>query len=336
MPESYLALSSKEQRQILQAISLNENIKRDALLLEKDIWICWVLEFLFKMPNRLPMAFKGGTSLSKVFRVTNRFSEDVDITIDYKAFDCEDPFAEGVSRTKVKNISQQIKTQVTNHLRNVVIPYYQRIIAEQFKENPPIVELDVDGETLHLHYPSALRYKNAYVLDSVRLEFGGRNLVTPSNSHTITTDVAEHMKELLFPCAQVVVLSPEKTYWEKLTLMHTECNRPNFKGDANRISRHWYDIFMLSQHNIGRQAVTNRNLLIEVVKIKKIFYNSSFAKYDDCLNGRLCIVPTRDYIALLKEDFSNMIENKMFYDTQPEFNQIIGQLVFLEKEINEA
>jgi predicted nucleotidyltransferase component of viral defense system len=128
---------------------MNPNIKRDALLLEKDIWICWALEFLFKMPNRLPMAFKGGTSLSKAFRIIDRFSEDVDITIDYKAFDCEDPFAEDVSKTKIKNISEQIKTQVTDHISSVVIPYYQRIIAEQFKENAPTVELDEDGETLH-------------------------------------------------------------------------------------------------------------------------------------------------------------------------------------------
>src|SRR5271154_4595455 len=103
VPESYLALLPKEQKQILYALSMHDNIKRDALLLEKDIWICWALEFLFKMPNRFPMAFKGGTSLSKVFRVIDRFSEDVDITIDYKAFDCEDPFMEGTSKTKIKN-----------------------------------------------------------------------------------------------------------------------------------------------------------------------------------------------------------------------------------------
>lgn len=335
VPESYLNLSQKDQRQILQALSMNANIKRDALLLEKDIWICWALEFLFKMPNRLPMAFKGGTSLSKAFRVIDRFSEDVDITIDYKAFDCEDPFTEGVSKTKIKNISEQIKTQVTQHIRSIVIPYYQHIIAEQFKENAPTVELDEDGETLHLHYPSVLQQKSAYVLDSVRLEFGGRNLVTPSNPHTITADVAEHTTGLAFPRAQAVVLSPEKTYWEKLTLIHTECNRPNFKGDANRISRHWYDIFMLSQHDIGKQAATNRDLLTEVVKIKKIFYNSGFAKYDDCLNGGLRLVPNNDYIALLKNDFNDMVENKMFYGEQPDFNHIIEQLVCLETKLND-
>lgn len=335
MPESYLALSHKDQRQILQALSMNTNIKRDALLLEKDIWICWALEFLFKMPNRLPMAFKGGTSLSKAFRVIDRFSEDVDITIDYKAFDCEDPFADSVSKTKVKNISQQIKAQVTDHISNVVIPYFQRIIAEQFKKNAPTIELDEDGETLHLHYQSVLQQKIPYIQDSVRLEFGGRNLVTPSNIYTITADVAEHMNGLSFPSAQAVVLSPEKTYWEKLTLIHTECNRPNFKGDANRISRHWYDIFMLSRHEIGKQAATNRALLTEVVKIKKIFYNSGFANYDDCLNGGLRLVPNSNYLSLLKADFNNMVESKMFYGEQPDFNYIIEQLVFLEKTVNE-
>lgn len=334
MSESYLTLSQKDQRQILRALSMNKNIKRDARLLEKDIWICWALGFLFKMPNRLPMAFKGGTSLSKAFRVIDRFSEDVDITIDYKAFDCEDPFAEGVSKARIKNISDQIKTQVTEHIRSIVIPYYQHI-AEQLKENSPTVELDEDGETLHLHYPSVLQQKSAYVLDSVRLEFGGRNLVTPSNTQTITADIAEHTTGLTFPTAQAVVLSPEKTYWEKLTLIHSECNRPNFKGDANRISRHWYDIFMLSQHDIGKQAITNRELLTEVVKIKKIFYNSGFAKYDDCLNGGLRLVPNSDYITLLKNDFNNMVENKMFYDDQPNFNHIIDQLVCLEKKIND-
>ena len=63
MPENFLTLSQQEQAQILRNISINNEIKRDALLLEKDIWICWALEYLFKMPGRLPMAFKGGTSL---------------------------------------------------------------------------------------------------------------------------------------------------------------------------------------------------------------------------------------------------------------------------------
>jgi predicted nucleotidyltransferase component of viral defense system len=175
MSEAYLSLSKKEQTQILTNLSTTRNINRDALLLEKDIWICWALEFLFKMPNQLPMAFKGGTSLSKAFRVIDRFSEDVDITIDYQSFNCDDPFLEGISKTKLKNISLQIKSMVTQHIKDTIIPYYEKTISEQFNQNAPAVELDDDGETLHLRYPSVLGQKNEYVTDSVRLEFGGRN-----------------------------------------------------------------------------------------------------------------------------------------------------------------
>lgn len=277
MSEAYLSLPKKEQALILGKLSKNKDIKRDALLLEKDIWICWALEFLFKMPNRLAMAFKGGTSLSKAFRVIDRFSEDVDITIDYQAFNCGDPFTDGISKTKIKNISLQLRLMVTQHIKDVIAPYYEKIISEQFKENAPTVEVDDDGETLYLHYPSVIEQKSGYVTDNIRLEFGGRNLTISNESQTIVTDIFEYLKNLSFPTAQATVLSPQKTYWEKITLLHYECNRPTLKDDADRISRHWYDIAMLANHAIGKQALTNRELLNEVIKIKKTFYDSGFA-----------------------------------------------------------
>lgn len=68
------------------------------------------------MPDRLPMAFKGGTSLSKVFGAIARFSEDVDITLDYRGLDgAFDPFAEGVSRNRLKKFSEDLKSFVRDH-----------------------------------------------------------------------------------------------------------------------------------------------------------------------------------------------------------------------------
>lgn len=336
MPEAYLSLTQKEQAQILRSLSTNPNIKRDAILLEKDIWICWALEFLFKMPTRLPMAFKGGTSLSKAFRVIDRFSEDVDITIDHQAFNCGDPFAEGISKTKLKNISLELRAMVTQYIKNALIPYYEKIILEQFKENAPIVEMDNDGETLHLRYPSVIEQKSGYIIDSIRLEFGGRNLTIPNESITITTDISEYVKNLSFPIAQATVLSPQKTYWEKLTLIHYECNRPTLKDDANRISRHWYDIAMLANHDIGKHALANRGLLNEVIQIKKTFYDSGFAKYDNCLNGNLRLIPSDDYLKLLKDDFNKMLGNKMFYGLQPDFDLILDEIKKLELIVNQS
>lgn len=114
MTEHYLHLPQKEQEHILTALSSNPNIQQEAHLLEKDIWICWVLEYLFNMPNRLPMAFKGGTSLSKVFGAINRFSEGVDITIDYQAFTSDCPFDDSITKSKLKTISATIKGQEFN------------------------------------------------------------------------------------------------------------------------------------------------------------------------------------------------------------------------------
>ena len=65
MPESFLHLKPQEQSQIYRALA--PQLARTPVVLEKDVWVCWVLQTLFTMPDRLPMAFKGGTSLSKVF-----------------------------------------------------------------------------------------------------------------------------------------------------------------------------------------------------------------------------------------------------------------------------
>lgn len=287
------------------------------------------------MPNQLPMAFKGGTSLSKVFRAIQRFSEDVDITISYQAFHGDDLLQRNTSKTQLKKISEQIRLKVTENIRDIIHPYYENVVDKQFKDNRPKLELDNDKETLLLYYKSALQKKSEYVQESIRLEFGGRNLTIPNDTHTIAPDIAEHLSALEFPNAQIFVLSPQKTFWEKITLIHSECNRPTKKVDANRISRHWYDVAMLSKHDIGIQALSNIPLLNEVVKIKKIFYDSSYAKYDDCINGKLCLVPETSRRKLLKDDFDKMLSEKMFYGEQPLFDGIMEQMSTLEKQINQ-
>ncbi len=54
-----------------------------AAIIEKDFWVCWTLRRIFTLPDPpAGLLFKGGTSLSKVFRVIERFSEDVDLSFD--------------------------------------------------------------------------------------------------------------------------------------------------------------------------------------------------------------------------------------------------------------
>ena len=108
MAEPFLSLGAAERADILRTAAARSG--RSPVILEKDIWICWVLQALFSMPDPHPMAFKGGRSLSKVFGVIDRFSEDVDVTLDYRAFDdAFDPFVEGASRTGTRRFGERLK-----------------------------------------------------------------------------------------------------------------------------------------------------------------------------------------------------------------------------------
>lgn len=239
--DNFLNLSPNEQNEILQATF--QISKKFPQVLEKDVWICWTLEKLFSMPDAHPMAFKGGTSLSKVFNIIERFSEDVDITIDYKSFNTDDPFDPSTSNTKRKKISDQLKLFMKDYVTNEIVPYLKSCIQNEFAQ-PIKIEVSDDGEKLNVHYPSVCEHKMPYIKSYVFIEFGARNVTEPSAIHNIHPEIVSHVKGLQLPCAQVNVLNPERTFWEKATLIHVECNRGKFKDNAQRLSRHWYDLVM--------------------------------------------------------------------------------------------
>lgn len=333
MSKIFLQLPRDEQSKILRA--LGPALSRAPSVLEKDVWVCWVLQHLFVMPGRLPMAFKGGTSLSKVFNAIARFSEDVDITLDYRGLDPSfDPFAEGVSKNQLKKFSEALKDYVRAHAQDVVAPYFRGALVEQFGAHACTVEVSEDGEQLRVHYATALESKGDYVGNSVLVEFGGRNVTEPNEDHDVRPDIAGHLAELDFPVAQVSVLSPARTFWEKATLMHVECQRGEFRANTERLSRHWYDLAMLADCEIGALALGDRNLLADVVKHKKVFYNAGYANYDACLAGQLRLLPDTVVLTALHDDFRRMVDAGMFIGAPPSFDHIVERLRALEATIN--
>jgi len=96
----YFDLSLTEQAELLHGLA--PVLGRRAEILEKDIWLCQVLGVLFALPIRKPMAFKGGTSLSKVYQAIERFSENIDVTIDYRSLATDVPDLVGLSNTQRK------------------------------------------------------------------------------------------------------------------------------------------------------------------------------------------------------------------------------------------
>lgn len=288
------------------------------------------------MPGRLPMAFKGGTSLSKVFGVISRFSEDVDITLDYRGLDASfDPFAAGISKTRLKKFSEALKSFVREHVHDIVTPYLQRMLDAEFNFNGFRLEVSDDGEQLRMYYPTVLDVQGSYFGNSVLIEFGGRNITEPNENHEVLPDIAEHVPALEFPRAMVSVLSPARTFWEKATLIHVECQREDFRASVDRLSRHWYDLAMLADQAHGKAAASNRALLADVVKHKKIFYNASYANYEACLVGQLSLIPDNIALMALRHDFKQMIEAGMFIGDPPAFDVIVDRLRALEAAIND-
>ena len=155
MAEAFLSLDARERADILRTVAARSG--RAAIILEKDIWVCWVLQALFSMPDPHPMAFKGGTSLSKVYRIIDRFSEDVDVTLDYRAFnDGFDPFADGASRNQMRLFSERLKDRVANYIRDVVAPALGTAADRLAAEGQYDIRVGDDGETIRFAYPSAV------------------------------------------------------------------------------------------------------------------------------------------------------------------------------------
>ena len=274
MSEAYLSLEAKEQGEILRVGA--DRSGRPPAILEKDIWLCWVLQVIFSIPDHHPMAFKGGTSLSKVYGIIDRFSEDVDITLDYREFnDNFDPFALGVSQNKIKKFSDRLKTYVKSYTQDVVKTALAQACETLATCSQHKIRVDNHGEKVWFSYPSVLEDSDDNLTNEVLLEFGGRNVIDPNEQHTIKSEIASVFPEIACPTAAVTVLSPLRTFWEKATLVHFQCNKGRLSENPKRLSRHWYDLVCLSQHNMSRKASCDRTILESVIQHKKVFYNAS-------------------------------------------------------------
>ncbi len=262
------------------------------IILEKDIWICWVLKALFSFD--LPMVFKGGTSLSKGFNLIHRFSEDLDITLDHRQFMLEANLTLA-NNSQIKKAQKCLKAELQKQVSQVILPKLQAMASQQFPEKNIVIQLDKEdkkGEKIHFYYPKLLASSEDYLLDKIILEFGIRNVTEPNEKKHITPILSQFMKNnetIEWPTADVDILSPIRTLWEKATLIHVECSRNTLKNNAERLSRHWYDLSLLIHSWVGKEAIPRMDILQSVVHHKKIFYPEKY--YDDCLNGHLRLVP---------------------------------------------
>jgi hypothetical protein len=302
-------------------------------IVEKDFWVCWILKLLFAEPTlKDQMVFKGGTSLSKVFGLIDRFSEDIDLVLDWRLLGYEQasanhPHSATQSKTQQSRFNQEMNAKAVVYIRETLLFQLNRL----FGPIPGVLaRIDEDDpHTVNVSYPAA--FAAEYIRPAVRLEIGPLASWVPSRSHPIKAYAAEVFPEAFSdPDFEVVAIDAERTFWEKATILHQEAHRPG--AIPVRYSRHYYDLYRLSESPIRKAALGNLTLLKAVVEFKERFYYSSWARYDLAFPGSFRLSPPDSQLPALERDYRAMQD--MFFREPPTFETILAGLAALEWEIN--
>lgn len=217
-----------------------------------------------------------------------------------------------------------------------VLPLLTEKLKNQFPEQKFEIILSEDGETLEFYYPSIMTDSIVYLRDHVLIEFGIRNSTEPCEKHQILPYLTSSIgSDIGVPMPLINTLSPIRTFWEKVTLIHVECHRERLHQTPERLSRHWYDLYMLNHSQIGDEALERLDILESVLEYKRAFFHASYANYDDCQKGKLLLIPSSENKEALSKDYAHMIDADMFYQTPPSFAEIIVALESLESKINQ-
>jgi hypothetical protein len=343
MSESYtrfLALSARDQKDVFEAAA--DRLDTRPSYVEKDFWVCFVLDALYKrLPDGHPqLLFKGGTALSKAYKLINRFSEDIDLVVyrDGLGFAAErDPMKpEGISGNKRKALIEELKNACGTYIRGDLAEALKPLLDERCSIAPD--DEDDDQQTLLIEYPTLYPSTEiSYVLPRVKLEAGARSALDPNATASVMPYVAEELNDgWSFAVDNIHVIAPQRTYLEKLLILHGAFCGHRDEGrvpaDSDRISRHYYDVAMITGTEIGRSALADDGLLAAVREYNLIAFRQAWKKFEEATPGSICVVPTAELRAAIAEDYAAM--QGMMLGEAPPFDWIMEQLQVAEDAIN--
>jgi predicted nucleotidyltransferase component of viral defense system len=313
------------------------------MIIEKDFWVCWTLRRLTRYSDLAGhVTFKGGTSLSKAYGIIKRFSEDIDLTIRRDApgiADTKPPMEDGISSNERGRRIKALKEAGQTYVQAVALPALVQAIEQALgtKEGwsvEPDPE-DPDKQTLLFHYPRVLTIEKTgthkgYIKPRIKLEYGARGEPEPYETRTIRAYLADQFPgEFADANTDVETLSIERTFWEKITILHAL----HYNGKLKEgMSRHYYDVVMLDRAGITASALAAPDLLRRVVRNKSLMFAEKAASYDTAVLGTLRLLPNETVRNLFVHDYAAMEE--MFMEQPPGAADLLGTLKALEQRIN--
>ena len=330
--DRYLSLAPRERLELLDAASRQSGLAQ--AILEKDYWVCKTLDVLFALPELgSHLVFKGGTSLSKVYGLIDRFSEDVDISFhrEFLGFGEElDPEA-AAGKEQSRRI-EALQQACRDCIRENLLPRLREAIAALLRGTEDwSLEIDpLDAQTLLFHFPQAGGPGLAYIVPSVRIELGARSDHWPSEEREIRSYLGEAFGPTIGK-ATVRSLAAERTFWEKATLLHAEVHRPKDKLMPARYARHYHDMARLAESPVAARALADVALRERVVAHKMVYFRVGWARYDLARPASFRLIPPDSRIAALKSDHQAMIP--MFFNPPPPIDEVLNTIADLETRI---
>ncbi|MDD2883157.1 MAG: nucleotidyl transferase AbiEii/AbiGii toxin family protein [Rhodoferax sp.] len=339
MIHQFLSVSQADQKLAYQNAALT--LKTEAVILEKDFWVSWLLGVLFTLPEIAPhLVFKGGTSLSKVFGVIDRFSEDIDLCLvpefvgaDAAGFDAL------TSRGKRDAAVIEMQALCSAKAQAVLMPALEAAITTAL--GAPAhgawlrFEVDADAKSpiVYFAYPTTQGGGFAYLKREVKLELGTLTDQQPTGSYAIQPLLADAFPQLFtaWTC-KVTALELERTFWEKATILHAEFHRPAESPTPTRYARHYFDMAKLLGHPKAAQYLADKAQCQRVVDWKSRVFARGWARYDLAAHGTFRLTPAPQRQTDLAQDYATM--RPMFMSEPPPFAELMRRLAEAEAALN--
>lgn len=336
--DSFLAHASAERRRFCEAAA--DKIGLQAASVEKDFWVCWTLRELFTLPDfgdRL--TFKGGTSLSKCWKLIERFSEDIDVVIDrdFLGFGGDKAPESAPSHKQRERRLEDLKSACQNSIRQGLQPALQKRLQAKLPKdfdwtltNDPD---DVDQQTLLFQYPTVFA-SSGYLRPVVKIELGARSDIEPSEFPEIRPFLAEALPaEFKSGVFKLRAVAPERTFWEKAMLLHEESYRSGEVKPKARLARHYYDLWCLIRSKIGDKAFSDKGLFSRVAAHRAVFFRKKKEAQESLKPGSLRLLPLEEQRGVWKQDYEAMREAMIFGDA-PDFAEILRLVGDFERRFN--
>ena len=327
---SWYNLTQNERAVLLRETAHEEHLSDFAI--EKDWWVTMALKALFMTHARPYLLFKGGTSLSKGWNLIQRFSEDIDLSLNNRYL--MENISSNSQLLKLRKLSRgyitgDLVADLDQQLKALGLSDYH--LEPVMQVNGTDIDGDKDPTVILLRYPSIAERQSPYIRPYVKIEISCLSMAEPLEPRTLTSYINTHYPDVDADAkGEIPVVLPTRTFLEKIFLLCEEFQRENPR--TLRMSRHMYDLDRLMQSPFAAKALSDKELYCHIVEHRRKFYHLKYVDYDKNYPDRISIIPPKHILNEWKADYENLLYSFVFGEKRP-FEQVMENMRLLEGQI---